>query len=221
MPDSNMTWTEIQDEIKRCKKCKEEGIYGVRCPDDRIPVSAPQNVKLLFVSEAPPLNSQYYFYYENSNDRLRNSLFELLRSDRGYEINSIADFIAAGFFLLPTVKCPSARNRRNTAPAKSVIKLCAEQHLKREIEYIKPEAVCLLGRTALQGFLILRNLWDVQVQDSMDIGRTLSEAAGKVLEVKVLDKNVKFMISYWPTRRHRRFHEISEHIRMLVEEIDF
>jgi uracil-DNA glycosylase len=221
MLDSNMNWTEIQDKIKRCKNCKEEGIYGVRCPDDRIPTSEPQKVKLLFVSEAPPLNTRYYFYYENTNDRLRNSLFELLRSDLGYKISSIRDFIAAGFYLLPTVKCPSARNGRNAAPPGKVIKLCAEQHLKREIEYIKPEGVCLLGRTALRGFLILHNLWDVQMKDSGEVRRTLSEAAGKVLEVKVLDKNVKFMISYWPTRRHRRFHEISEHIGMLMEEIDF
>jgi len=215
-----MSWTEIQERINRCKKCKEEGFYEVRCPDDRIPTSEPQKVKLLFVSEAPPLNTRYYFYNENSNDRLRNSLFELLRGDLGYEISSINDFIAAGFFLLPTVKCPSARNGRNAAPAKSVINLCAEPHLKREIEYIKPEAVCLLGRTALQGFLTLRNLWDVQVQGPKKVGRTLSGAAGKMLEVKVLDKNVKFMISYWPTRRHRRFHEISEHIGMLMEEIE-
>ena len=216
-----MNWGEIQDGIKRCKKCKEEGVYVVRCPDDRIPTSEPRYVKLLFVSEAPPLNTRYYFYHENSNDRLRNSLFGLLRGDLGYEINSISDFIAAGFYLLPAVKCPSARNGRNAAPTKSVIKLCAEHHLKREIEYITPEGVCLLGRTALQGFLILRNLWDVQVQDSREMGRTLSEAAGKVLEVKILDNRTKFMISYWPTKRHRRFHEISEHIRMIIDEIDF
>jgi len=219
MPDSNMTWTELQEGIKRCKKCKEEGIYEVRCPDDRIPTSEPQHVKLLFVSEAPPLNSHYYFYNENSNDRLRNRLFELLQCDLDYEIRSINDFIAAVFYLLPTVKCPSARNGRNAAPPRKVIKLCAEQHLKREIEYITPDGVCLLGRTALQGFLTLRNLWSMQMQDSGEVGKTLSEAAGKVLEVKILDKNTKFMISYWPTKRHRKFHEISEHIRTLIEEI--
>jgi len=216
-----MNWTEIQEGIKRCEKCKEEGIYEVKCPDDRIPTSEPRYVKLLFVSEAPPLNTRYYFYNENSNDRLRNSLFELLRSDLGYEISTINDFIAAGFYLLPTVKCPAARTGRNAAPAKSVITLCAEQHLKREIEYINPEGVCLLGRTALQGFLILRNLWDMQTHDHREVGKTLSEAAGKVLEVKILDKRTKFMISYWPTKRHRKFHEISEHIRMLIDEIEF
>ncbi|HJH27635.1 MAG TPA: hypothetical protein C5S37_12935 [Methanophagales archaeon] len=221
MPDSDMNWSEIQDEIKRCEKCKEEGICEVRCPDERVPVSEPQNVKLLFVSEAPPLNTRYYFYHENSNDRLRNSLFKILRCDLGYEINTINDFIAAGFYLLPTVKCPSARNGRNAAPAKSVIKLCAERHIKREIEHVKPEGVCLLGRTALQGFLTLRNLWGMQMQDSMDMGGTLSEAAGKVLEVKISDKSTKFMISYWPTKRHRKFHDISKHIRVLMEEIEF
>ncbi len=221
MPDSNMNWTEIQDEIKRCEKCKEEGFYGVKCPDDRIPASEPRHVKLLFVSEAPPLNTRYYFYNENSNDRLRNSLFELLRSDLGYEISSINDFIAAGFYLLPTVKCPSARNGRNAAPPGKVIKLCAEQHLKREIEHITPEGVCLLGRTALHGFLTLRNLWDVQTHDPREVGKTLFEAAGKVLEVKILDKRTKFMISYWPTKRHHRFHEISKHIKMLMKEIEF
>ena len=216
-----MNWNEIQEGIKRCEKCKEEGFFEVKCPDDRIPTSEPRHVKLLFVSEAPPLNTRYYFYHENSNDRLRNSLFGLLRSDLGYEISSINDFIAAGFYLLPTVKCPSARNGRNAAPLGKVIKPCAERHLKREIEYIKPDGVCLLGRTALQGFLTLRNLWDVQTHDPREVGKTLSEAAGKVLEVKILDKNTKFIISYWPTKRHRRFHEISEHIRMLMKEIDF
>lgn len=221
MPDSNMNWSEIQEGIKRCEKCNEEGFFEVKCLDDRIPTSEPRHVKLLFVSEAPPLNTRYYFYHENSNDRLRNSLFGLLRSDLGYEISSINDFTAAGFYLLPTVKCPSAKNGRNAAPLGKVIKACAERHLKREIEYIKPEGVCLLGRTALQGFLTLRNLWDVQTHDPREVGKTLSEAAGKVLEVKILDKNTKFIISYWPTKRHRRFHEISEHIRMLIEEIEF
>ncbi len=216
-----MNWNELQEEIKRCKKCKEEGNCEVICPDERVPISEPRNVKLLFISEAPPLNSHYYFYNENSNDRLRNSLFELLRTDLSYEISAISDFIAAGFYLLPTVKCPSARNGRNAAPHGKVIKLCAECHLKREIEHIKPEGVCLLGGTALRGFLVLRNLWDMQVQNPWEVGRTLSEAAGKMLEVKILDKGIKFIPSYWPTRRHRKFHEISEHIRMLMEGIEF
>ncbi|MHC1600171.1 MAG: uracil-DNA glycosylase family protein [Candidatus Methanospirareceae archaeon] len=212
-----MNWNALQEEIKQCTKCNEEGLSEVRCPDIRVPTLEPGNVKLLFVSEAPPLNTQFYFYNEVSNDRLRNRLFGILH-DVGYEINSINDFYDAGFYLLPTAKCPSTRNGRNTAPSARVIKLCAGQHLKREIAFIKPDGVVLLGRTALQGFLRLCNLWGVHVQDSVG---TVSEVAGRVLKVKILDKDVKVISSYWPTRRHRKYHEISEHIRLLMDEIHF
>jgi len=202
----SMNWNEIQEEIKRCKKCREEGFYEVRCPDGRTPSFEPRNVKLLFISEASPLNTRYYFYYENSNDRLRNSLFEILRS-MNYKISTIKDFIKAGFFLLPTVKCPSDKNGRNTAPRRKVIKLCAENHLRQEIECIKPEGICLLGRTALYGFLSLYN--------AQEKGGKLSEVAGKVLEAD----GIKFIPSYWPSKRHRKFHEISKHIKRLTGDL--
>lgn len=214
-----MNWNELQEGIKRCTKCRAEGLSGVRCPDVRVPTLEPKNVKLLFVSEAPPLKTQFYFYNENSNDRLRNRVFGILH-DVGYELNSIKDFNDAGFYLLPTAKCPSARNGLNAAPGARVIKLCAGRHLKREIEFIKPDGVVLLGRTALLGLLHLCNLWDVH--DSVDLGKgTVSEVAGRVLKVKILDKDVTVISSYWPTRRHRKYHEIGEHIRLLIDEIQF
>jgi hypothetical protein len=56
----------------------------------------------------------------------------------------------------------------------------------------------------------------------MDLGRgAVSEVAGNVLEVRILDKSVKVIPSYWPTRRHRKYHEIGEHIRLLMDEIHF
>jgi len=214
-----MNWNELQEGIKRCTKCREEGLSGVRCPDARAPTLEPKNVKLLFVSEAPPLNTQFYFYNENSNDRLRNRVFGILH-DVGYELRSIKDFNDAGFYLLPTAKCPSARDGLNAAPGARVITLCAGRHLKREIEFIKPDGVVLLGRTALLGFLHLCKLWDMH--DPIDLGRgTVSEVAGKVLEMKILDKDVKVIPSYWPTQRHRKYHEIGEHIRLLMDEIQF
>ncbi|MEA2052446.1 MAG: hypothetical protein U9O90_06455 [Euryarchaeota archaeon] len=59
----------------------------------------------------------------------------------------------------------------------------------------------------------------MQAQNPEETGMALSAAAGRMLEVKVLDKTITFMISYWPTKRHRKFHEISKHIRMLMREI--
>ena len=220
MHKSTMNWHELQQRIQRCTKCTEEDLTGTRCQDVRVPTTEPRNVKLLFVSEAPPLNTHSYFYYENAPDRLRHRLFGIL-GEMGCEISSIKDFTDAGFYLLPTVKCPSVSEGRNAAPRGSVIKLCAEHHLKREIEYIRPDSICLLGRTALLGFLWLRTLWDVPEQDVQEVRRTVSEAAGKVLTVRILDKDITVIPSYWPTRRHRRFHEIRDHIRIAMEEIRY
>ncbi len=220
MPARTMAWKELEEEIKRCTKCNEEGLSRVRCPDVRIPIVEPQNVKLLFISEAPPLNGHFYFYHEDSNDRLRTRLFGILR-EVGYEVRSIQDFIDVGFYLVPTVKCPSAKDGRNAAPSGSVIKLCAAEHLKRELEYIKPDGVCLLGRTALQGLLQLRNLRGVHLHNSIELGSTVSDVAGTVLEVEIVNKEIKVIPSYWPTRRHRKYHEIGEHIQLLMAEIGF
>jgi len=213
-----MNWHELQQRIKQCTKCTEENGKGIKCPDGRVPTREPRNVKLLFISEAPPLNTHSYFYYEHAPDRLRSRLFGILRA-MGYEISSITDFIDAGFYLLPTVKCPSASEGRNAAPRGSVIKRCAENHLKRELEYIRPDSICLLGKTALLGFLWVRTRWDESELDPMEVGRTVFEAAGKVVKVRILGKDIMVVPSYWPTRRHRRFHEISDHIRLAMEGI--
>ncbi len=217
---SARNWKELQKEIRQCTKCQENGLSAVKCPDVRVPSVEPHNVRLLFISEAPPLKTQFYFYNEDSNDRLRNRLFGILR-DVGYEIRTIGDFDAAGFFLVPTVKCPSARDGCNTAPSGRVIKRCAAQHLKREIECIMPNGIVLLGRTALHGFLRLRSLEDVRVRDSVKLGGTVSKVAGSVLEVEISGKAIKVVPSYWPTKRHRKYHEIGEHIKLLMDEIRF
>ena len=217
---SERNWKELQREIKRCTKCQEDGLAGVKCPDVRVPTVVPHNVKLLFISEAPPLNTQFYFYNEDSNDRLRNRLFSILR-DVGYDIRTIQDFDDAGFFLVPTVKCPSTRDGCNTAPRGLVIKHCATKHLKREIECIMPDGIVLLGRTALQGFLHLGSLEYIQMRDSLKSGVNVSTVAGNVLDVELLGKKIKVVPSYWPTRRHRKYHEIGEHIKLLMQDIPF
>jgi uracil-DNA glycosylase len=186
-----------------------------------VPAVEPKNVKLLFISEAPPLNAQFYFYNEQSNDRLRTRLFGILR-DTGYEISRIKDFVDAGFFLLPTVKCPSARDGCNTAPGDRVIKLCATQHLKREITCIRPAGICLLGRTALRGLSCLCDLGDARVHGSVDLSSisTVSRVAGSLLEVEISgEDDIPVIPSYWPTYRHRKYHQIGEHIKLLMDAI--
>ena len=216
-------WNHLQKEIKRCRKCGAACLSGVKCPDPRVPTIEPRAIKLLFISEAPPLNSQSYFFNERANDRLRERLFGILRDDVGLPIETLADFVTAGFYLLPTVKCPSARETHNTAPGSSVIQLCADAHLSRELRYIKPAGICLLGRTALQGFLALREQGHVRVQGTRKLTRKVSEVAGTAVAAELVRAKHSFVVvpSYWPTRRHRKYHEIGEHIKLLMAAIDF
>ncbi|HDS45674.1 MAG TPA: hypothetical protein ENN68_06240 [Methanomicrobia archaeon] len=221
--DTELTWTQLQEEIKRCRKCGALCLRGVQCPDARVPAIEPRAVKLLFISEAPPLNSQSYFFNERANDRLRERLFGILRNDVGLPIETLSDLVAAGFYLLPTVKCPSAREAHNTAPRGSVIQCCADAHLSRELTYIKPAGICLLGRTALQGFLALSEQGYVRTQGTSKLSGNVSEVAGMLLATKLVRVNHTVMVipSYWPTRRHRKYHEIGEHIKRLMAAIDF
>ena len=222
-PGNEITWNHLQEEIKRCMKCGALGLSGVQCPDARVPAIAPRAVKLLFITEAPPLNSQSYFFNERANDRLRERLFGILQDDVRLPIETLADFVAAGFYLLPTVKCPSAREAHNTAPGGSVIPLCADAHLSRELTSIKPAGICLLGRTALQGFLALCEQGHVRAPDASTLTRNVSDVAGTLVAAELTKTNHTVMVipSYWPTRRHRKYHEIGEHIKLLMAAIDF
>ncbi|MDF2955736.1 MAG: hypothetical protein OD815_001352 [Candidatus Alkanophagales archaeon MCA70_species_2] len=194
------SWRELQDEVRRCctARCRERGV--VCPPGERVPEWEPAGVRLLFVSEAPPLRRKRYFYFEDESDRLRAGLFEVLRRV-GFEVRSVEEFISRGLYLVTTVKCPSERNGRNVPPRKGVIRECTERHLRHEIEYIKPEGICLLGRTARLGF------------------STLCERpvrVGEMFEIGVSGRSVKVMPTHWPTKRHGRFDEIIEHVRTLM-----
>ena len=187
-----------------------------RCADDRVPLP-PQRVRILLISQAPPLRPpDSYFYFENTPNRLRNGLFEILRMV-GYGIHSISDFGNAGFYLLPTVKCPSAKEGRNIQPRQEVIELCAEHYLKLEIEYIRPDCICLLGDVARRGFKWLCTLWGVPQHVVQEMEKPLSEVAGRVFNVRILDKDIIVVPTYLPFPRigRDRFHKIRDHIRRL------
>jgi uracil-DNA glycosylase family 4 len=196
-------WDKILKKIKTCKKC--QGINPqVRADIKKIPTIAPKNIELLFISEAPPLGSSY-FYWGHSKDVLRKRIFAILNSI-GYKVESLEDFVGAGFYLTPTVKCPSEENGKNASPSNNAIKFCLE-HLMDELNHIKPKKICLLGKTALYGFSQLFPQFK---------GGKLKELAGEVKEVEIGGRKVRAMINYWPSYRQRNFDKIVEHIRRIV-----
>ena len=141
-----------------------------------------------------------YFYWENVKDTLRKRIFAILNSI-GNNINGLDEFVAAGFYLTPTVKCPS-QAEGNVGPSNNTIKFCLE-HLQGELNCIKPKKICLLGRTALCGFSQLFPEFK---------GGKLGEVAGKIREVEIGGRKVRVMITYWPSFRQRKFGEIVKHV---------
>lgn len=199
-----MSWEDIQEEIDKCRRCYREGQYQIQFRRKKLPEIKPENIRLLFISEAPPY-SKSYFYWENSPDKLRKRIFTIL-NEIGYDIKTLSDFVSSGFYLTPTVKCASQRNGKNANPRRRVIKLCIS-YLKKEMEYIKPKAICLLGRTALYGFSLLFS--------GKFSFRPLRDVAGQVRDIKIKERTVKVMITYWPSNRQGKFKEIIDHIRII------
>lgn len=201
--DDYLSWDEIQLKIENCIKCKRENQLQVLYNKKKLPVIKPRRARLLFVSEAPP-SGKNYFYWKNSKDNLRKRIFYILNR-LGYKIKSLQDFVNTGFYLVPTVKCASQKNGKNKNPSNRVIKLCIN-HLKDEIEVIKPKTICLLGRTALYGFSLLFP----QIKFSK-----LKNCAGQIKEINVKTTTVRVMITYWSTNRQRKFNEIIKHIKLI------
>jgi uracil-DNA glycosylase family 4 len=199
-----LRWKEIQLKIKNCMKCKKENQFQVLFDRKKIPTFKPRKTRILLISEAPPAGKSY-FYWENSNDALRKRIFWILNK-LGYKIKNLKNFISSGFYLVPTVKCASQKDRKNTKPNNKVIKICIN-HLKNEIEYIKPRSICLLGRTALYGFsLLFPEKFNFQ---------SLKNVAGKIEEVKIKGRCTKVIISYWPSNRQGKLKDVVNHIKML------
>ena len=90
-------------------------------------------------------------FYASSTDNLRVGLFGLLdQSPYNFSISrlSLADgnrrFFEAGLFFVHAAK---VRPITDLSPPRPCTRYCARRHLRAEIEYIAPRAVCFLGET--------------------------------------------------------------------------
>jgi len=112
----------------------------------------PEHVSLVFIAEAPPGNSDGYFYDPRSHpgyrEILRTALFDLLRLEGTDNAARLATFKARGYVLIDAVKCRCKKT--GPQPPSSVTKTCATKWLRWELEQMgSPNRICLLGKTAL------------------------------------------------------------------------
>jgi len=203
-------WRRIQDEIEACLECSRNGFAEVLCQGPKKhPSVEPTNVKVLFISEAPPASGAY-FYDETRADGLREKLFRSLR-ETGLEVQTLRDFLDYGFFLVPTVKCPSGKpspdgaSVNNDNPKPSAIRLCVGLHLRREIAFIRPQRIVLLGGVALRGCSrILLGLETKSVEESRRESPITTHLGALAFEVYP---------TYWPTPRHGHIEDMKDDFR--------
>jgi uracil-DNA glycosylase len=203
-------WQDVQDGIEACLECSRRGYSQVLCHGPKKhPTVEPRNVKVLFISEAPPASGTY-IYDETRPDILRGNLFTLLK-EIGLDVNTVRDFLNYGFFLVPTVKCPSGKRRsdrksmNNDNPKSAVIRICTDLHLRREIAFIKPRRIVLLGGVALRGCsLVVFGLDNRRVEDARQKSPISAKLDGAMFEV---------FPTYWPTPRWGHFEEMKGDLR--------
>jgi hypothetical protein len=116
----------------------------------------PQAITVAFVAEAPPGNSDGYFYdpepRPNYAETLRRALFEFLRVEGADTRAKLEMFKGRGYILLDTVKCRCRKKGDAGQLPTAIIRTCAGTWLGRELEEVgSPAPICLLGRAALRG----------------------------------------------------------------------
>jgi uracil-DNA glycosylase len=141
-----MTWTEIQESIDKCAKCKPELIKT----SHREPARPPEPAKgdILFISEAPPPPGGFW-EEKSADDALRGNLCSILIPQTGSPKFLLDSFRASHFTLVQTMKWPFLGK---TVPE---IRHSARSHIRYEISFIQPKGIIALGVIAGRALEIL------------------------------------------------------------------
>jgi uracil-DNA glycosylase len=147
-------WGELQRGIDTCPDCHRLGVglfLSVDAPPIRPP--EPRAVKLLFISEAPPITGGFWVRPPRPDD-LRDQLLRIL-AQQGLQLRSsvsegcLEDFCAQGLFLIQAVKWPLRESARNLRPTeRGLIEHGVRAHLEGELQRIQPTTIVPLGRVA-------------------------------------------------------------------------
>jgi len=174
MKDLEQKLKKIKDQDLDCRKCP---LYEDRIKNGFCPVIGEGNhqTRIIFAGEAPGLQ-------EAKTGRpfcgtAGKILDELLKS---------VDIEREDVYICNILKCRPPRNRD---PRPEEIRACVF-YLKKQIEIIKPEVICPLGRFAMEFLMEKFGLKD-QVQG-------ISKIHGKVFEAKTLFGSIKIIPLYHP-----------------------
>lgn len=160
----------IKDEVINCKKCS---LYKTR----NLPVIGEGNhqAKILFCGEAPGLQeAKTGRPFCGAAGKILDELFNSVGIKR------------EDVYIANLLKCRPSQNRD---PQKEEIEACVP-YLERQIEIIKPEVICPLGRYSME-FLMERFGLKEKIEP-------ISKIHGKIFEAQTLFRSIKIIPLYHP-----------------------
>ncbi len=186
-------WDRLQQDVANCRLCERElPEANVECPpgllypgEDQIP----DDLRVLFVGVAPPRAAEHF--YSDPRDGLRRGLFGVL-GRLGRQCSSIDEFLAHGFFLTHTAKCPIQDTWK---PSAKVSAFCSGQWLSRELEVLEPRIVCWLSKGV--GFPLAREMAAQAGAQALRFGVPSPVALGG-------GKPALWLATTWPGRGYER-----------------
>lgn len=155
MDDRSSRWRAIQSQIAHCGECCEKWPKDVTSPLSTSEIDdLPEAVNILFVGVAPTRlggKNKGKHFYSSPQDPLRRELFRLLAEEpfllplSGLQWkDDIRVFHQSKCFFVHAAKI---RPILKDAPPRAAIAFCAKRHLLDEIQVIRPQAVCIIGKT--------------------------------------------------------------------------
>ena len=196
----------VIDRIQQCKDCIKYPQVLCTKPKPYVKFNVLENwkpikVKVLFIAESPPKDrDEAYFYNDKTEGRLKDKIFNLLYIREETAEKRLQRFKERNFFLIDTLKCRLDKSKTKYIPQK-VIKSCAENFLQQEIDDLKPDKICVLGRTALKGLKAL-----TAFRKGLNDIRKITEHCGKELTMS----GYKIILCVFPSNRNRKYQSCME-----------
>ena len=176
----------------------KDAILPIRLPFDRFKVYQlwkPRRIKVLVIAESPPWNDTVYFYNENREGGLGQTIFQLLRIEGDSKREQLEEFRRRNYFLIDTVKCVFKKNAKRSIP-KALIKYSAQEILQEEIANLHPQCILILGSTALTALKTIPKF-----STALSKYESITQANGKsILLYKTL-----LVMSVYPNDRNKQY----------------
>jgi uracil-DNA glycosylase len=124
-----------------CKPCLDVNTENTTIPFTDID---PDKVKIIMIAEAPPIDTNDYFYSEGTPFYMQTTIQAF--KDAGFEVESMSDILDLGIYITTAVKCSKTQYAINT----NTIIECSYL-LEKEISYFNNvEVYLLMGDVAIK-----------------------------------------------------------------------